>query len=328
MDLPIYEIELKDGEYEAFTKVSLVKDPAISQNLIFFSKEKPTFFTDEEKKVIYCVAMRPNVNIFRSEIDGIIGNKGYVFYTPETVEKFQLQLRRNLNDSKVNINHNQNENANGIFCFENWIVKNKEIDKSKAIGLDAENGDLIMGFKVDNSEVWEQCKRGELDGLSIEAFFNDAKKVSNFKTEINMTKLEKVNAFFKDLFAGEEDKTPEQIAEEEAKAKEAMAEGDAPAPEDAPGPADDNAKLLEENAKLKEQVAELETKLATIEADKVKEETNLETMKKEFSDLKNSFEKFKSETPAAAPVKNLPREESIPYEQMTNKQKVKFNREN
>jgi len=298
MELPVYEIELKDGEFEAFTKVSLVKDPAIEQNLVFFSKDKPSYFADEEKKIIYCVAMRPNVHIFRSEIDNIMDNKGYVFYSPETVEKFQLQLRRNLNDSKVNINHNQEENAKGVFCFENWIVKDKEVDKSKAIGLNTENGDLVMAFKVENPDIWQQCKNGELDGLSIEAFFKDAKKVSNFKTEINMSKPSKMNAIIdaiKLAFAGDEEKTPEQIAEEEAKAKEVMAEED--------------TALLEENAKLKEQVAELETKLATLEADKVKDATDLETMQKQIEDVKASFEKFKNETPAAPPVKNLPKED-------------------
>lgn len=312
MELPVYEIELKDGEFEAFTKVSLVKDPAIEQNLVFFSKDKPTYFADEEKKIIYCVAMRPNVHIFRAEIDGIMNNKGYVFYSPETVEKFQLQLRRNLNDSKVNINHNQDENANGVFCFENWIVKDKEVDKSKAIGLNTENGDLVMAFKVDNDAVWQQCKNGELDGLSIEAFFKDAKKVSNFKTEINMNKLEKVNAFFKELFAGEEEENaPVEVVEEE---KEVMAEED--------------TALLEENAKLKEQVAELETKLATLEADKVKDGADLETMQKQIEEVKASFEKFKNETPGAEPVKNLPTEKKVekPYEMMSNHEKYLFNR--
>ena len=94
-----------------------------------------------------------------------------------------------------------------------------------------------------------------------------------------------------------------------------MAE-DAP-PTDAPD--EEKAMLLEENAKLKQQVAELETKLATNEADKVKDDAELETMKKEIADVKADFEKFKNETPASQPIANLPTEMKAdkPFEEMT-----------
>ena len=79
---------------------------------------------------------------------------------------------------------------------------------------------------------------------------------------------------------------------------------------------------------LKEKVAELEAKLATIEADKVKAETDLQTMKSEKEAIAVEFQKFKSETPAAKPIKNAPVEVQKPYEQMSNFEKLKFNREN
>jgi len=331
MDLPVYEIELEEGEAQTFTKVSLVKDPAIEQNLILFSKENPMFFTNDEKRIIYCVAMRPNIKIFRNNINDIIDNKGYVFYSEDTVEKFQLQLRKNLNDSKVNINHERDNDADGVYCFENWIVKNPDVDKSKEIGLQTAKGDLVMGFKIDNDAVWNECKAGNLDGLSIEAYFKEPKLKSNFKTEINMNKLEKVTAFFKELFADEVPETEEEKAkrlEEEAKAKEEMAEDPATPPADAPD--EEKAMLLEENAKLKEQVAELETKIANWEAEKVKDDAVLETMKAEKEQAVKALEKFKNETPAAEPAKNLPIEMKTdkPYEQMSNYEKLKFNREN
>lgn len=320
MDLPVYEIELEEGEAQTFTKVSLVKDPAIEQNLILFSKDNPMFFANDEKRIIYCVAMRPNIKIFRNNINDIIDNKGYVFYSEDTVEKFQLQLRKNLNDSKVNINHERDNDADGVYCFENWIVKNPDVDKSKEIGLQTAKGDLVMGFKIDNDAVWNECKAGNLDGLSIEAYFKEPKLKSNFKTEINMNKLEKVTAFFKELFADEVPETEEEKAkrlEEEAKAKEEMAEDPATPPADAPD--EEKAMLLEENAKLKEQIVELETKIANWEAEKVKDDAVLETMKAEKEQAVKALEKFKNETPAAEPAKNLPTEMKADksYEQMS-----------
>ncbi len=313
-----YEIFL-DEDKEHFT-TSLVKDPAVEQTLLYFNTEKPLVFFNDEKRVIYSVAMRPNKLIFRKDIKG---EPAYVFYSKETVEKFQQKYFKFNGQSKTNINHSE-ESVKDVYSFESWIVMNKDIDKAKVLGLSVEDGDLVMAFKVENNEVWNECKNGNIDGLSIEAHFNN--KEVNFKTEIEMSKLEKVTAFFKELFADEvEEKTPEQIAEEE-KAKEAedMAE-DAPTAE---APDEEKAMLIEENAKLKSQVAELETKLATMEADKVKDETELETMKKQISEVKADFEKFKNETPAAQSVTNLPTEKKVdkPYEMMSNHERYLYNR--
>lgn len=311
-----YEIFL-DEDKEHFT-TSLVKDPAVEQTLLYFNTEKPLVFFNDEKRVIYSVAMRPNKLIFRKDING---EPAEVFYSKETVEKFQQKYFKFNGQSKTNINHSE-ESVKDVYPFESWIVMNKDIDKAKVLGLSVEDGDLVMAFKVENGEVWNECKNGNIDGLSIEAHFNN--KEVNFKTEIEMSKLEKVTAFFKELFADEvEEKTPEQIAEEE-KAKEAedMAEDTPPAE----APDEEKAMLIEENAKLKSQVAELETKLATMEANKVKDETELETMKKQISEVKADFEKFKNETPAAPSVVNLPQEETKPYEKMTALEKFRYHK--
>jgi hypothetical protein len=53
-----------------------------------------------------------------------------------------------------------------VFSFESWIVANPANDKSSELGLVTKK-DLVMGFKVDNDAVWQQCKEGNLDGLSI-----------------------------------------------------------------------------------------------------------------------------------------------------------------
>lgn len=299
MEHPIYEFII-NPESEHFT-TSLVKDPAVESTLMYFNNEteKPIFFANEEKRVIYAVAMRPNKLIFRKETDKIPAHYG--FFSAESIEKFQENYAKHKGDNRVNVNHTETP-INGVFKIENWIVKDAEIDKSKALGLSTEVGDLIQGFKIENDEVWQQCKSGNLDGLSIEASLG-RKLVSNFKTEIEMSKPSKLDAVIdaiKSVFASEEEKTPEQIAEEEAQKK---AEADKMA-EDMPPPANDKA----ENEMLKAKVADLEAKLATIEADKVKEDAELETMKKQVEKIESDFAKFKSETPATESIQNAPKE--------------------
>lgn len=323
MEHPIYEFVI-NPDSEHFT-TAIVKDPAVESTLMYFNNEtdKPIFFANEEKRVIYAVAMRPNKLIFRKETDTIPAHYG--FFSAESIEKFQENYAKHQGDNRVNVNHTETP-IEGVFKIENWIVKDKEIDKSKALGLDAEVGDLIQGFKIENDEVWEQCKNGNLDGLSIEASLS-RKLVSNFKTEIEMSTEKNPETFWnfcKTFFSGDTAAKVEETDEEKAARLEAekMAE-------DTPPPADETPNELEaENELLKQKVAELEATIATLEADKVKEATTLETMQKEILAVKEEFSKFKSETPLAQAIVNAPKEVVKSYDEMSNYEKLKFNKEN
>jgi len=310
--MKVYEI-IFQGEKKGVFRVSLVKDPAVEATLMKFSaEEKPLYFLNEEKRIIYSVAMRPNMEIPRKNING---EPALVFYSDATVEMLQQNYFKQNGNSNTNINH-QDENANGIFPFESWIVNNPDFDKSKELGLETKKGDWVMGYKIENDEVWQQVKDGNLDGLSVEM---SGFELSEQKTNIKMSKLEKVIEAIKEVFASDVapvEKTPEEIAAEEA-AKMA---------EDMP-PVEPPKDLEAENEMLKAKVAELEAKLAEIEAEKVKSETELETMKSEKESVIASFEKFKAETPAAAPIKNAPIEVVKTYEQMSNFERLQFNKE-
>ena len=163
-----YELKLVEGGLGVF-KVSVVKDPAIEQTLVHFSaeKEEVSYFTDQEKKVIYSVVMRPNMDIFRKNVNGEPAN---VYYTEETVEQAQINYFRQNGNKATNINHSELADAEGIFPFESWIVADPETDRASNFGLDVQKGDWVMGLKVDNDELWEEhIKTGKLDGFSVEA---------------------------------------------------------------------------------------------------------------------------------------------------------------
>lgn len=315
--MDVYEIKFTENH-----KVSLVKDPAVESTLLKFNNETTDVlhFTNDEKKIVYSVAMIPNKMIFRKDIKGKPAN---VFYSAETIEKFQQDYFRTNANNGTNINH-ATFNTDGVFPFESWIVANSENDKSKELGLNAPNGSLIMGFKIDNPEVWNEVKSGNLDGLSVEG-----NVIFEQQTNITMTKeKEGFFAHMKAYFMGE--KTPEEIKAEEEAAALKMAEEEAlknakPPEEDEP---EDEPDYKEENEKLKEQVALLEEKLATIEAEKVKSETDLVTMKAEKEKAEADLITFKNETPAVPPIPKFPKEESKSYEQMSNFEKLKFNKEN
>jgi len=321
--MKVYELDFRDDMPGVF-RVSVVKDPAVEATLLHFNKEqeKPMFFTNEEKRVVYSVAMRPNKLIPRSNINGEPAN---VYYTAETVERLQQNYFKNNGNISTNINHEQ-QDAEGIYMFESWVVKNPENDKATELGLEVMQGDWVMAHKVDNDSIWEEIKKGNIDGLSVEMYVG-YKEDNNFN-KVEMTKEEKTPENFwgmcKAFFAGEapKEKTPEEIAaEEEAKKKAEMADEPAPPAKEVKTP---DQELEEANAKIAElekENSDLKEKLAKIEAEKVKSETDLEVMKADF-------QKFKDEKPAVEAIKNVPKEVKKSYEEMSNYEKLKFNKEN
>jgi len=332
-----YELIFPEGGIGVF-KVSLVKNPAIETTLMKFSSEEKMYFSNEEKRIVYAPAMIPNKMIFRNNIQGEPAN---VFYTAETIEKLQENYFRNKGNFSTNLDHSDN-NVEGVFPFESWIVQNKEIDKSKEMGFDVPNGTWMMGHKIDNDSVWnDYIKTGKIDGLSIEASLLHKEQLTN---KVNMSKLDAVIEAIKQVFSADEtvidtemavekeDDSAEVVAEEvevEVPTEEADKEAenpeemvDEPAIEepvveeglatDAEGT--DLDELKAENDALKAENADLKEQLAKSEAEKVKAETDLTKMAKE--------------TPAAKPIKNTPKEVSKSYEEMSNFEKLKFNREN
>lgn len=310
--------QIPEGEDFLF-RVSLVKDPAVEATLLKFQNEKPMYFVNEEKRVIYSVAMRPDKLIFRNNIsDTMTPESGYVFFSKETIEKCQQNYFKNNRNASTNINHEDNE-VKGVYCFESWIVKDTANDKANAIGLEVMQGDWVQAFKIENDEVWEQVKAGNLDGLSIETYMSK-KEVINNKPQIQMSTEKTKDNLWKMLtsfFAGEN-------PEEKPKEEDMAVDPNMPAVE----PTAEPVVSLEEELKatietLTKENEDLKAKIIEMEAGQVTKETELETMKKEF-------ETFKANTPAATSIPTTPKVEVVKksYEEMTNFEKLKFNKEN
>jgi hypothetical protein len=59
----------------------------------------------------------------------------------------------------------------GCTTVEQWI-KESDVDKSVAMGLNEIDGTWFIGMKVDNDGVWEKVKSGEILGFSLEGLFD------------------------------------------------------------------------------------------------------------------------------------------------------------
>tara|TARA_R100000353_G_scaffold48209_1_gene38313 strand:+ start:3324 stop:4043 length:720 start_codon:yes stop_codon:yes gene_type:complete len=151
--------------------ISLVNSPAIEQDFVYFGKEKNNLTLakiDEEKRMIVSPALIPNKQIFR--YDPNTDSEYYVYFSPETVRKAsELYLKHN-NHHKATYEHQ--DRVSGVLTVESWI-KEGEQDKSKLYGFDLPNGTWFVKMKIQNEELWNKIKAGELRGLSIEGYFTN-----------------------------------------------------------------------------------------------------------------------------------------------------------
>ena len=51
--------------------------------------------------------------------------------------------------------------------------KEGEHDKSQNFGFNFPDGTWCIGMKVDNEEVWQSIKQGDVKGFSLEGFFTE-----------------------------------------------------------------------------------------------------------------------------------------------------------
>jgi hypothetical protein len=70
-------------------------------------------------------------------------------------------------------------------AVESWIVEDTEKDKSKLYGFDVPVGTWMLSMKVNNDKVWDEVKKGNVKGFSIEGNFADKLQMSKEKSIID-----------------------------------------------------------------------------------------------------------------------------------------------
>jgi hypothetical protein len=193
----IVELVISDDNEElAIDAISLVASPAIEQDMVYFNKEKNNLTLakiDEEKRMLVSPALIPNKQIFR--YDPNTDSEYYVYFSPETVRKAsELYLKHN-NHHKATYEHQ--DRVSGVLTVESWI-KEGDMDKSKMYGYDLPNGTWFVKMKINNSELWNKIKAGELKGLSIEGYFTDKMEKMSERTPTNEEILSALNEIIKE----------------------------------------------------------------------------------------------------------------------------------
>ena len=161
----------EENEELSIDAISLVSSPALEVDFVFFGKEKNnlTFAkVDEEKRELIAPALIPNKQIYR--YDANTDSDYYVYFSKDTVKKAAYSYLKHNNHHKATYEHQQR--VAGVLTVESWI-KEGDSDKSKLYNFDLADGTWFVKMKIENDDLWQRIKEGELKGLSIEGYFVD-----------------------------------------------------------------------------------------------------------------------------------------------------------
>jgi hypothetical protein len=162
----LFELIINDEEIDEVFATSLVFNPAIEALGTYFNKDEVHFAEMKEEGLFMAPILIPNKKILR--VDGA-GVPYEVFFSKETVKKLaQKYLEKKYTDS-VTIEHE--DKVEGVTLVESWIKESYESDKSKLYGLNVPVNSWIGTFKIENEEIREKFRSGELRAISIEGMF-------------------------------------------------------------------------------------------------------------------------------------------------------------
>ena len=176
-----YKVGLESETYA----ISIVESPAIEETLVALEEQKEikVQLANEEKHMLYSAVLVPDKPIYRRNEDG---DEFYVEFTKESIEHMSQQFFKEYKQNEVTLDHETT--ASDVTVVESWIKADLYKDKSVALGLNEELpvGTWFAGMKVNQIDVWDRVKSGELRGFSVESLIRLEEFSKEDKNENNM----------------------------------------------------------------------------------------------------------------------------------------------
>jgi hypothetical protein len=201
----IIELLIDDTKLEAgINAVSVVESPAIEENFIALKKHEVELKeVDAEKRILMGAALVPNKQIYRRNKD----KEFYIYFSEDTVRKASELFLMRANQNNATYEH-ERKMLDGMSVVESWIIEDEKTDKSRLYNFNLPKGTWMISMKVNNDDVWQKVKDGEVKGFSIEGHFvdkyemslqeNEEDEIIAFLKEILDTKLETYNDYPKE----------------------------------------------------------------------------------------------------------------------------------
>jgi len=258
----------ENDEVSGIEAISVVENPAIEENFIALkNQEFKLAEVDKEKRILMGAALIPNKPIYRKNGE----QEYYIYFSQATVRKASelFFIKGNQNNSTL---EHQLE-LKGLTAVESWIVESEQ-DKSRMYDLNVPIGTWMVSMKVNNDDVWNKVKAGEVKGFSIEGYFAD--------------KLQRPNEPVKDQMSEQEEMANELVKE----LKHILKEENLESYSDYPSGVKNNAKRgIELNEKVNNKCA---TQVGKVRAQQLAQGKPIttETIKRMFSYLSRAQEDY------------------------------------
>lgn len=211
--------------------ISMVDSPAIESDFVALKKEdeQRVYLESDVKHMVYGAALIPDKDIYRNNGE----QEFYISFTKESIEKMSQDFMKEYRQHNVTLDHETD--ASDITVVESWLKADSLYDKSVAIGLDKDLpvGTWIVGMKVNQIDVWDRIKSGELKGFSVESLisleeFNKQNentmidtneenfwtKLKSILSEVFNTKKEEVTEEIETMESELEEQTPNEAISE------------------------------------------------------------------------------------------------------------------
>jgi hypothetical protein len=178
--MEIIELLIDENKIESgINAVSVVESPAIEENFVALKKHEVELKeVDGEKRILMGAALVPNKQIYRKNGD----KEFYIYFSEETVRKASELFLMRANQNNATLEH-EKKMLDGMSVVESWIIEDEKQDKSAKYGFNLPKGTWMISMKVNNDEIWNKVKAGEVKGFSIEGYFVDKYEMSLQETE-------------------------------------------------------------------------------------------------------------------------------------------------
>ena len=183
----------ENDETSGIEAISVVETPAIEENFVALNKhELQLKEVNKEKRILMGAALIPDKSIYRRNDKG---DEYYIYFSKDTVRKASELFFKRSNHKNATYEHKQP--IEGMTIVESWIVENTKQDKSALYGLNLPVGTWAVSMKVDNEEIYEKAKNGEVKGFSIEGYFADkldmsSQSIEEYERQLTIEELKEI----------------------------------------------------------------------------------------------------------------------------------------
>lgn len=96
----------------------------------------------------------------------------YIYFSKDTVYKANKLFMENKNQQNWTLEHGKQ--IEGLTIIENWIVEDKQKDKSAIYNFNVPIGTWMANVYVKDDNIWNDYgKTGKVKGFSLEGYFAD-----------------------------------------------------------------------------------------------------------------------------------------------------------